>query len=55
MADVYDGNDKIGDREIQEFLMIEKQRAQLTAQVRILSCVFHHLNIVEIDRLLQYT
>lgn len=32
MTDLY-GTDKIGDNELQEFLMIEKQKAQFNAQV----------------------
>lgn len=32
MTDLY-GTDKIGDNELQEFLMIEKQKAQFNAQI----------------------
>lgn len=31
--DLFDASSKIGDKELQEFLLIEKQKAQFNAQV----------------------
>lgn len=40
--DLFDATSKIGDKELQEFLIIEKQKAQFNAQVSF-RFPFHHI------------